>query len=134
MSRLLSGVRVAPMLFLAGAHLACGGDPDPVSPISVPTCSGPVEVTVSGGTTPTFTWTPACTVHILLVEQGATDRWFLVATSEGGIAPGVRYGIVPAGAEQAEPAIPLTAGRTHDVTLYGSAAFSPPLANKEFTP
>ena len=109
-------------LLLATAALAlpgCGDDDDPAGPDgTLAPCTGDVTVSVSAGTTPTFTWTPACTVRALLVEEDASDRWFILATGTAGIAPGVVYGTVPAGASQDEPALPLTAGVAHDVVLF----------------
>jgi hypothetical protein len=72
-------------------------------------------------------------VHVLLVEQGATDRWFIQATNNDGFGPGVRYGTVPASATQEEPAITLVSGRVYDVSLY-TRNFGQLVANKEFTP
>ncbi|MEX2110139.1 MAG: hypothetical protein WD802_06030 [Gemmatimonadaceae bacterium] len=106
--------------------------------VSGPETSGPcttdVSVTVSAGTTPTFTWTPACRVIGLLVEEGASDRWLLEATGAG-IAPGVTYGSVPAGASEDAPAIPLVSGTTYEVILSrGTPANATRAAIEEFTP
>ena len=125
--------RNAVLLAMASAIIACGDGKDPLSPSSVPLCTGPVTVTVSGGTTPTFTWAPSCAAHVLLVEQGATDRWFIESTTNDGFGPGVRYGTVPAGAREDAPAIELVSGRVYDVSIY-SRDFGLLVANREFTP
>ena len=122
--------RLIVLVFLAS--VSCSKD------VTGPETSGPcttdVSVTVSGGTTPTFTWTPACRVIGLLVEEGASDRWFLEATTAG-IAPGVTYGSVPAGASQDAPAIPLVSGTTYEVILFrGTEANAIIAAIEEFTP
>lgn len=104
--------------------------PDDLGPCTVDS----VDVSVSIGTTPTFTWTPACRVILLLVEQGATDQWLLEATGEG-IASGVTYGTVPAGATADEPATPLQAGTTYEIILFrGPAGSEVMIALEEFTP
>ena len=125
--------RTSLLLAMASSVMSCGDSTDPVSPSSVPTCTGPVTVTVSAGTTPTFTWAPSCTAHVLLVEQGATDRWIIEATTDDGFGPGVRYGVVPTGAREDAPAIALVSGRTYDVSLF-SKDFGLLVANREFTP
>ena len=132
MRRLRSAVLTAAALAGAGC-----GDDDPAGPDGLSRCTGDLVVSVSGGTTPTISWTPACAAYALIVEEGASDRWFLRATSAAGIAPGVRYGTVPPGASgDGEPAVPLVAGRTYDVgvfrgtadnnaTLAGTSVFTP---------
>ena len=123
---------VASLLMLAG----CSSDSDPAGPsVALSPCTGAINVTVSSGTTPTFTWTPACTVAYMIVEEDASDRWLLTATDRAkGIAPGVRYGTVPAGARESSPAVSLTRGQLHDVTMYNGDSFSTLAATKQFTP
>jgi hypothetical protein len=118
--------------FVLLASVSCSND------VSAPETSGPctsdVAVTISAGTTPTFTWTPTCRVIALLVEEGASDRWFLEA-SGAGIAPGVTYGSAPAGASEDAPAIPLVSGTTYEVILFrGTLANATIAAIEEFTP
>lgn len=104
-------------LLLAALLFGCSED-NPVN-ASLPVCSGPVTIAVSAGTTPTFTWTPACRAFMVLVELGASDQWGVMSEGTNAIAPGVVYGVVPAGAQQfttgAAPA--LVAGQTYDVTV-----------------
>lgn len=70
----------------------------------------------------------------LLVEQGASDRWF-VEGSGAGIASGVRYGSVPGGATEDAPAIPLVSGTVYEVILFrGTSANATIAAMGEFTP
>ena len=135
MPRTPRAVRTA---LFATAVLAAGcGDDDAAGPDGLAPCTGTVTVSVSAGTTPTFSWAPACAAYGLIVEEGASDRWFLRATGAAGIAPGVRYGTVPAGAsEDGEAAVPLVAGRTYDVSVFrGTTDNNATLAgNAEFTP
>jgi hypothetical protein len=82
-------------------------------------CTGPVTISVSSGTTPSFSWTPACSLFFVNVELGATDQWSIISDSTNAIAPPVRYGVVPAGAEQSTSEVtPLQAGQTYDVNLF----------------
>jgi hypothetical protein len=70
----------------------------------------------------------------LLVEEGASDRWFLEATGAG-ITSGVIYGSVPAGASEDAPAIPLVSGTTYEVILFrGTPANAIIAAVEEFSP
>lgn len=96
---------------------ACSSDPtSPGGPL--PECTGPVTIEVSSGTSPTFDWSPACRLFLLLVEQDAADHWIVITDSTNAIAPPVRYGVLPAGARQRDPATPLAAGQTYDVVLF----------------
>ena len=123
-------------LLALSAGLACS---DPAGPgTSVPECSGPVTVSVSSGTSPTFDWTPECRLFLLLVELGAGDQWLVISDGENAIEPPVRYGVVPEGAREDEAAVPLEPGQTYDVTL---GRWTGPggddgamIANQEFTP
>jgi hypothetical protein len=136
-SRIGAILRASSGIVWSFALTACSSDstgPDP----SIPECSGPVTIEVSAGTMPTFDWTPECRLFLVLVELGATDRWIILSEGANAIAPPVRYGVVPDGAVQQEPALPLEAGQTYDVTL---ARWTGPggddaimIANREFTP
>jgi hypothetical protein len=97
-------------------------------------CTGSVTATISGGTTPTFTWKPSCLVVELLVERDGWDQWFLEATGDG-IRPGVRYGTAPAGAIEDEPATPLVRGVTYELILFWGTRQNPRTAAiRRFTP
>jgi hypothetical protein len=114
--------------------MGCGGSSDVTGPEFIGPCTGNVTVSVSGSTTPTFTWTPACRVIGLLVELEAADQWFLEATGDG-FASGVHYGTVPAGATAQESAKPLVSGTTYEVILFRGTSESGAIAAiKEFTP
>jgi hypothetical protein len=78
-----------------------------------------VTIAVSSGTSPSFSWTPACRLFFVNVELGATDQWSIISDSTNAIAPPVRYGVVPAGAQQSSSDVPsLQAGETYDVNLF----------------
>jgi hypothetical protein len=118
----------------AAALSACSGS-SPTEPGPLTACGGPVTVSVSAGTTPTFTWTPSCSVFAVLVEDVSSDTWYLFKQG-GGIAPGVRYGVVPQGAVQDAPAIPLQAGRAYEAILFSGTTQDTMtlIARRTFTP
>jgi hypothetical protein len=118
---------------LLGVALGCGSTTEPFS-----ACSGPVSITVSGGTTPTFEWTPQCGAHELAVVQprppsqgfGEDPRW-LIRAERRFIQSPVRYGQTPDGAAVGFDPQQLEAGRTYrvsvgtGVTSWGSTMFTP---------
>jgi hypothetical protein len=111
------GAALVTVAALAGDEHAPAG-PDDLAP-----CSGSVAVSVTAGTTPTFTWTPACAASAMMVEARTSERWFVAAAGPAGIASGVTYGTVPAGAsELGKPAATLVAGQTYTVTVFRAAA------------
>jgi hypothetical protein len=111
------------------------GDDDGTGPDANRNCTGDVTISVSAGLTPTFTWAPACRVAFFLVEADASDVWFIEPTGEQGIASGVTYGVVPAGARQEEPAIALESGVTYDVIVARGSGEDLVLAGiRSFTP
>jgi len=86
---------------------------------ALPVCTDPVTIAVSSGTSPSFSWTPACRLFFVNVELGPTDQWSIISDSTNAIAPPVQYGVVPAGALQSSSgATSLQAGRTYDVNLF----------------
>ena len=119
------------------AGLACSSDPAGPD-TSLPECAGPVTVEVSSGTSPTFDWDPECRLFLVLVELDGGDQWLVLSEGRNAIAPPVRYGVVPDGAVEDEPAIPLEPGKTYDVALFrwtGPGGDDGELvANRDFTP
>ena len=108
------GLRVTVLLIV----LACeGSSTDPLQ--SLPECTGNVGIQVTGGTQPTFSWTPACRLFFLNVEPAASgsDLWPIISRGGNRIAPGVKYGVVPAGAEQLQPPASLVIGQAYKVAL-----------------
>lgn len=127
-------LRAATALAAAIALAGCGDD-DSVSPNAPAACTGAVTVTVSGGTTPQFSWMPACAMVALVVEEGADDQWTIVANQDSGFGPSVLYGTKPAGTAQSAPATPLRAGVPYNVTLfYGPVAKPVVSTTRSFTP
>ena len=120
---------------LSGLALACGGGTQPVAE-----CAEPVTVSVTGGTTPTISWTPGCGVGYLAVRRplppslGVLEmepQWIIRADSRL-IGPPVRYGIRPRGTVEVLAPQALTAGRPYDVVVdmtgqgvLGGRAFTP---------
>jgi hypothetical protein len=78
-----------------------------------------VSIQVSAGTQPTFSWTPACRLFFLNVEPATSgeDLWLVVSRGANRIAPGVKYGVLPAAADQRELPVPLVAGNPYKVVL-----------------
>jgi hypothetical protein len=98
-----------------------------------------VTIAVSSGTSPSFSWTPACRLFLVNVELGAGDQWGIISDSANAIAPPVQYGVVPAGAEQSTSEVtPLVPGQTYDVNLlYWSGPDAQDgtfIGSREFTP
>jgi hypothetical protein len=99
---------------------ACGSDAQIAGPEQpLPECTGDVSIQVSTGTQPTFSWTPACRLFFLNVEPATSgeDLWLVISRGANRIAPGLKYGVLPAGAEQRELPVPLVAGNPYKVVL-----------------
>lgn len=103
------------------------------SPSQLPDCTGPVTLTVTEGTTPTFDWTPACRGHFLNVlmadplPPGAISgnpAWYVQARAEVGntFGPAIRYGVVPPDAQSPKAAEPLVKGQRYMVVLWRSVS------------
>jgi hypothetical protein len=107
----------------------------PTAPVAVGPCSADVSATIGSGTSPTFSWSPACKAFALLIEHGSDDIWY-VRTDLDGIAPSVTYGVLPQNASQYAPAIPLLPGVTYDFILFSgtSEGNMKIIALREFTP
>jgi hypothetical protein len=112
--------------------MGCGTSNDPVEPVAIP-CTGTVSISVTAGTTPSFSWTPECLVNEFLVEptaRGIGDRWSFHGTA----APPVRYGVLPAGAQLGRSPEPLIQGTEYRVVLRQGSGASSFLAVRNFTP
>lgn len=99
---------------------ACGSDAESTGPEQpLPECTADVSVQVSAGTQPTFSWTPACRLFFLNVEPATSgeDLWLVISRGANRIAPGVKYGVLPVGADQREAPVPLVAGNSYKVAL-----------------
>lgn len=107
--------------------LACGdatGPEDELTPCTDDT--GSVAVSVTSGLTPTFDWSPACGVAMILVEEDGGDVWGASTDQEtwgnpasaNMIHPPVTYGAALSGATTFEDAAPLLSGHTYEVVLW----------------
>ena len=100
------------------AFLAIGScNNDPVGPEG---CRNTVQVAVSGGTSPLFSWSPPCGMSALSVETvppaPAGLMWSFSLPESAPIPPDVRYGAAPRGATVSQPK-PLIAGQTYRVRI-----------------
>ncbi len=101
-------------LAVAISATACGDAVAPACPGDV------VSVSVTGGTTPDFAWTPACPVAQLDVDdmtQGGVNVWRISGQGANVIEPGLRYGETPTGAVQLRAPDPLVAGKEYRLTV-----------------
>lgn len=105
-------------LLLPGA-LACADSAGPNS-TNLPPCTSDVAITVSSGPAPRFSWSPACKTFFLLVESVGTgaDAWSIMTPGADELAPGIRYGTVPAGAEELDPPASLSSGSSYAVHVF----------------
>jgi len=80
-----------------------------------------VTLMASVGTTPTFTWAPACGVAAINVVEARPDGpavWHVETTdTRNTIASEVRYGQRPGGTTVRAGPLPLVAGRAYSVLL-----------------
>lgn len=111
-----------PVLLVAGMALLAGacGDDDTTQPVACTDDVTEVDATIRTGADVVFDWSPSCAVALLLVEEGASDRWSIGAPDgeSNVVIPPVTYGAVPAGAEETNPAVPLQPGVTYELVLW----------------
>ena len=104
-----------PLWFVGAlAPLAGCSEPPDLGP-----CSGSVELTATGGSSPTFNWTP-CGVNLLTVYDAAgASMWTVHAPDTlNTLFPPVTYGRRPAGAMEDSAAIPLRSGFGYTVRVF----------------
>jgi hypothetical protein len=118
MRRLLRFPFPAGLVAIGLLSLACD---DGAGPGTAAECTGPVAVTVGAGTVPRFSWTPACRLFLVLVEDpsGDGDQWGVISDSSNAIGSPVKYGTVPAGAtsELLSP-VALQAGHLYHMSVF----------------
>lgn len=93
---------------------------DATSAEDLPACSGPVAISVSTGTTPTFSWSPACKVFYLDIGVVDTDQeiWAVANfDAKNTISPGVKFGVTPAGTRLIEGPVSLQPGTKYSVFI-----------------
>jgi len=89
----------------------------------------PLTVSVTSSTTPTFTWTPNCVAHELIVYEvrqpssgGDQPVWIIGGrTATASVASPIVYGHVPLSMRQVTGPLPLVMGRTYRVSILNSA-------------
>ncbi|HSM06773.1 MAG TPA: hypothetical protein VK858_19260 [Longimicrobiales bacterium] len=121
MRRTCAGLTALSILAVAGC------DDDGTAPELCTDDTTIVDVQISGGTSPTVSWSPACPVALFLVEgdeEGDTwsmntdeDTWGTPSQANR-IEPPVTYGVVPAGIDDTYGPLPLIAGRRYEVILW----------------
>ncbi|HZM15122.1 MAG TPA: hypothetical protein VFE28_03895 [Candidatus Krumholzibacteria bacterium] len=119
---------------------ATTGPPDPPPVLE---CNGPVTVTVSPGMTPTFSWTPDCTLGRLIVEAGPGEEYWGTETLGTNLyrSP-IVYGVHPPGSVEQQIPEPLTPGMVFRVSVFYWATADPNsldaggrlIGQAEFTP
>ena len=107
------------LLAAALAPLQSCRDGGPAAP-----CDSNVVMTVSAGLSPTFHWTPACTIGYLAVERlesdGHSSVW-MTFDDHNSIRPGIQYG-----SRSENPAVPLQPGADYRIrigTFMGAGGF-----------
>lgn len=112
--------------------LACSGSGEP----NDDRCEQPLTFEVSSGLTPTFSWTPVCTVaQLRVVDPADGEEMWSVLADNNSVTPGVVYGETPIGALQTKVPEQLTSGTQYRVVVaidnadgllvHGSAVFTP---------
>jgi hypothetical protein len=128
---------------LSLAVVSCGDSTGPANG----GCDGTVDVTITSGTSPTFSWNPACTVGLLwiqdLTETDPTKQlvWSIQA-EQNLIKPPVQYGVTPANALQTQAPLSLIGqgGDTpahlysFNISVYASDGTLNAFALQNFTP
>lgn len=107
----------APLLLIA---FACKG----TSTVSPQGCVQNVQVAVATGTTPLFSWAPACGISSLSVETvpsstgGSVETvWAFSVPENNPVGPGIRYGQAPSGARVWLAPQPLVAGTSYRIRV-----------------
>jgi len=114
-----SGGRQARFCFAVVVSLTLGCADDSTGSAALPECTGPVTVTVGAGTSPQFSWSPACRLFFVIVEPAASgqDLWSVITEGTNAISSPVLYGTVPPGAQELDPPTPLVAGTAYKVAV-----------------
>ena len=121
----------------------CGTSVEP--PPAVPECTGDVTVSVSGGVTPVFSWSPDCLAGRLIVEGGPGEEyWGTESPGHNIYRSPIVYGVHPDGSVEHQVPQPLTPGVTYTVSVYRWPVPPPPpdsldtnfilIGTRQFTP
>jgi hypothetical protein len=100
--------------------LGCNG----TSTVSPEGCAQNVQVAVAGGTTPLFSWAPACGISSLSVESVPSSTggdvqtvWAFSVPENSPVGPWIRYGHAPGRANVWFAAQPLVAGMSYRIRV-----------------
>jgi hypothetical protein len=131
---------------LVVAGLGCGSDPNDANA----GCSNQVTVSVAGGSEPSFSWSPNCAVHNLVVFEGVgphtfgqySAAWAIESQPDANNVPnnrlhsGIRYGQVPGDGRQVSAPVALVTGQPYTVYLnvYTLDQRVETVGSKTFTP
>jgi len=90
-------------------------------------CTEAVFISVTSGTTPTFSWDPPCLAyHLSVTDSVGNVMWGVKGDSGATLASGVQYGVKPAGAyTQLQAPVALLTGKLYAVGLYSVYTGSP---------
>ena len=107
-------------LAAAAAAAACSGSTQESPLEECP--DNQVTLSVSAGTTPTFSWSPSCGISSLDVfpSAGGAAVWVFYGGQQAATNPfrsGIRYGQAPSGALVVTGPVPLTSGTEYRVTV-----------------
>ena len=113
------GSRAAVALLVFAAASACNNSSTEAVVTPTPECADRVTVTITTGTTPTFTWTPDCPIVTIAVVSAdrLTFFWAVGTIGADRMHAPIAYGVIPAGGQQSTPPKPLQAGTTYRLQL-----------------
>jgi hypothetical protein len=129
----LAVLAVLGLPFLAGCS-TCGTEPPP--PSGIPECVDSVDVAVTTGPPPVFSWTPDCLIGKLIVIQGGPEEEYWASETLGLniYRSPIVYGVHPPGAVENQVAQPLTPGDTVTVVLFRWISSHPDSLDTGFRP
>ncbi len=109
----------AALVIVTGNEFSCSAPP---TAVTFSQCSGTkVIVNVATGPVPIYSWSPSCSVSVLMVSpaSGGAALWTVSGNSstENPIASGVRYGRTPAQARTVAGPAPLERGVTYRIAV-----------------
>jgi hypothetical protein len=115
-------VALAALLSLVG----CSDDPSQPEPVVCDPELTSVTANVSSGLSPVFDWDPACPVALVLVEEQAHDKWWVMSdettwddpATANVIWPPVTFGVAPEGLIEIPQTEPLEPNTTYELILW----------------
>jgi len=130
-----------PLLTVTAALVSCGPS-EPATPVALSVCPDSVMVTITAGTTPQISWTPACRLSEIQVADSvnASFVWLVgrhASPADNLIVPPVTYGVPPTGVGVGYGPTPLVAGHTYILGLWkfdSTSTYWHQVAGRFFTP